>query len=101
MSFSSKPTALAEETPSEEEASGMKSWEIVLIVLGVAIGVLCVFFVGKQMGSSCDGSDRDREKEADNLPEEDGMMMGPPEEDMMMPPQEDMMMPPPEDMMMS
>ena len=95
MSFSSKPTALAEETPSEEEASGMKSWEIVLIVLGVAIGVLCIFFVGKQMGSSYDRSDLNM-GEAEGIPEEDCMNV-PPEEDYMMmgPPEEDDMMMPP------
>ena len=79
----------------------MKSWEIVLIVLGVAIGVLCVFLVGKHMGSPYDGSDGEREKEADNLAEEDCMMMGPPDEDMMMgPPEEEKGMPPPEEEMM-
>ena len=36
----------------------MKSWEIVLIVLGAAVGMLCVIFIFKQMGA-CDGREEE------------------------------------------
>ena len=47
-SFSSKRISLAEETATENDVQPMNSWEIVLIVIGVAIGLMCVVFVAKQ-----------------------------------------------------
>ena len=59
----------------------MKSWEIVLIVLGAAVGMLCVIFIFKQMGA-CDGREEaDRKKAREEIEakmaessEEDPMM---------------------------
>ena len=81
QSFPSRKVALAEETATEQDVQGMKSWEIVLIVLGVAIGILCVIFVVKQMGVN--PLQQDEEKKPDEECEEAMMMEAPQEEQMM------------------
>ena len=48
QSFPSRSVSLAEEAATETDVRPMKSWEIVLIVIGVAIGLMCVVFVAKQ-----------------------------------------------------
>ena len=63
-SFPSRKVALAEEA-TIIDVQPMKTWEIVLIVLGVAIGLMCVIFVAKQTilaGPADDHKEEDEEK---------------------------------------
>ena len=69
-SFPVRTVSLAEETATENDVRPMKAWEGMLIVIGVAVGLMCVVLVAKQTILADENKDEEKNEEA---PKEEDM----------------------------